>query len=164
MPRAIPCTLKLHPLSFTRDLKAQARFLPLATFLRHSPPSVPESSTIQIKCLNSDLTPVASYLQEPPISIPPAHLTPSPPPYLHWLSDSYSHIPQRPTIAFRSSSDLPQKNKLSAYKRPSNPPSLPSSPNLNSILFIERGHDATLSHNQSWNSRSQPILLLRRLD
>ena len=63
----------------------------LTTFLWSSAPSVLDSSNTNPYYLNLKHIPVASHLHWHHMLIFPSLLTPSPFPYLHWLSDPFSY-------------------------------------------------------------------------
>ena len=110
------CTLKLQTLSFTRDLIAPPTFLLLGTFIRYSESSVTRSTN------TSHTDP---YSLPNPIIFLLSALT---------FRSIFLHAPtKRVTITLRSSFVLSNKTRSSAYKRPNNLHSHPSSKSLTLI-------------------------------
>ena len=109
---------------------ASATLLPLATFLLHSAPSVPDSSKtpqifefhdIYVNLTLQSLLPFQyHHLSLPCINFSVLFYTPQ----------------QTPTVTFRSPSDSPHTTKSSAYKRPGNLHPLLSPRNLTPLLPI----------------------------
>ena len=124
-------------IALTSDLMGPATLLPLTTFLLYSAPSVPDSSKAHLKYLNAEMC----SKQIP--STWTSHSNPSSPfSTITLLLSTLSFSPllhtsaNYPTIAPRSSSNLPHRTKSCAYKRPGNLHSPPSSRNLTPFLPI----------------------------
>ena len=112
--------------------------LPLASFLLHSTPSIPDSSKTHSKYLNSQTcskqisctwtshSSRSSQFITITLLLPALTFSPI---LLHTSTN-------RPTITIRSSSKSPHRTKSSAYKRSGNLYSLPSSTNLTPLLPI----------------------------
>ena len=121
-------------LVLTRDLMAPATLFLLATFLLHSAASVPNSSKYKIPrhALNE------SYLHESHTLIASSLFSTITLflPGLTFSSLSLHTSANHPTIALRSSFYSPHRTNSSAYKKPGNLHSLPSSTNLTPLLPI----------------------------